>query len=620
MMDEPEKASGDDNAMDRGEESEEERDVEEGESEVANVMGFGGFGKKARTFDLQAIFEQTRRTAMERSRHVLAEREQEQEERRDLPVTSPTRVQPKQPRDSAQAKDRVDDGESDDDDGDDDDDDIDNENNRETIEDRIPASHEITLQHGNKTVFGLSLDPAGARIVTGGADCSVSFWDFAGMDSSLQPFRSVQPMENHQIRDLAYSPTGDVILVVSGSAQAKVVDRDGFPVMECMKGDQYLSDMTNTKGHTAMLNAGCWNPKAKEQFLTCSNDGTLRLWDVNRPGRCLSVYKGRSSQGRRAAPTACVFERSAAMFASACMDGSIQLWDPRIKVHPKLLCRSAHLPGGHTTSLCFSYDGNCLASRGGDDTLKTWDVRSFGQPVAVTSDLPNLYHSTDVCFSPDDKLLLTGTSAKRGGEVDGRLLFLDRQTLSVAYTIDTAVGVASCLWHPKVNQLLAGTTTGQVRLFYSPELSQRGAKLCVVKPTRRAKVDQGVTQDYIITPHALPLFREPRQKSTHKQLEKARLDPVRSRKPEPPVAGHGRGGRVGMHGGTLASYIVKNIALDKSDDSNAREAILRHASDAKANPYWVAPAYKHTQPNPIFAEEEEEEEESDEPQWKRQKV
>lgn len=28
-------------------------------------------GKKARTFDLEAIFEQTRRTAIERSQHVL---------------------------------------------------------------------------------------------------------------------------------------------------------------------------------------------------------------------------------------------------------------------------------------------------------------------------------------------------------------------------------------------------------------------------------------------------------------------------------------------------------------------------------------------------------------------
>lgn len=52
---------------------------------------------------------------------------------------------------------------------------------------------------------------------------------------------------SHQIKSLQYSVTGDVILVVSGNAQAKVLDRDGFNVMECIKGDQYIVDMANTK-------------------------------------------------------------------------------------------------------------------------------------------------------------------------------------------------------------------------------------------------------------------------------------------------------------------------------------------------------------------------------------
>jgi len=29
------------------------------------------------------------------------------------------------------------------------------------------------------------------------------------------------------------------------------------------------------QGHTAMLNAGCWHPKNKEEFMTCSNDGYI---------------------------------------------------------------------------------------------------------------------------------------------------------------------------------------------------------------------------------------------------------------------------------------------------------------------------------------------------------
>ena len=44
----------------------------------------------------------------------------------------------------------------------------------------------------------------------------------------------------------------------------------------------------------------------------------------------------------------------------------------------------------------------------------------------------------------------------------------------------------------------------------------------------------------VITPHALPMFREPRARSTHKQAEKARKDPVKSRRPDLPQGKSGQ--------------------------------------------------------------------------------
>ena len=40
------------------------------------------------------------------------------------------------------------------------------------------------------------------------------------------------------------------------------------------------------------------------------------------------------------------------------------------------------------------------------------------------------------------------------------------------------------------------------------------------------------------------------------------------------------------------------------DGQDPREAILRHASEAASNPYWVSPAYNQTQPKPIFQKPE----------------
>ena len=83
--------------------------------------------------------------------------------------------------------------------------------------------------------------------------------------------------------------------------QAKVLDRDGHEKMECPKGWPYITNMASTnvrdvffilfsvvsrfdqlvisfqlfslQGHIAMVNCGCWHPRVRENFLTCSNDG-----------------------------------------------------------------------------------------------------------------------------------------------------------------------------------------------------------------------------------------------------------------------------------------------------------------------------------------------------------
>ena len=48
------------------------------------------------------------------------------------------------------------------------------------------------------------------------------------------------------IRSLEYSNSGDCILIATGNAQARVVDRDGTEIFTCLKGDQYLFDLAKT--------------------------------------------------------------------------------------------------------------------------------------------------------------------------------------------------------------------------------------------------------------------------------------------------------------------------------------------------------------------------------------
>lgn len=107
----------------------------------------------------------------------------------------------------------------------------------------IPIESQVSLNHGIKAVTALSIDPPGVRLASGSVDYEVRLWDFAGMDQTLKSFRTLSPCGNHPIKCLKYSPTGDRLLVISGMSQAKVLDRDGHELWECIKGDQYISDM-----------------------------------------------------------------------------------------------------------------------------------------------------------------------------------------------------------------------------------------------------------------------------------------------------------------------------------------------------------------------------------------
>ena len=47
---------------------------------------------------------------------------------------------------------------------------------------------------------------------------------------------------------------------------------------------------------------------------------------------------------------------------------------------------------------------------------------------------------------------------------------------------------------------------------------------------------------------------------------------------------------------------METMIKDSSRNEDPREALLKHAEEAAANPLWVAPAYKKTQPNPNLAD------------------
>lgn len=150
-------------------------------------------------------------------------------------------------------------------------------------------------------------------------------------------------------------------------------------------------------------------------------------------------------------------------------------------VNPAKIMRTAHQLGSDTSCLRYSYDGKLLASRGGDDTLKTWDLRNLNSPVAAVHDLFNLYPMTSCVLSPGDQLIVTGISLNSEDKI-GKLLFFDRETLNKLYSVDISESsVIGLAWHPKLNQIAVGCANGDINVLYDQHKSQRGAKISNTK-------------------------------------------------------------------------------------------------------------------------------------------
>ncbi|ONH93109.1 hypothetical protein PRUPE_8G213600 [Prunus persica] len=480
---------------------------------------------------------------------------------------------------------------------------------------RIPLSNEIVLKGHTKVVSALAVDHTGSRVVSGSYDYSVRMYDFQGMNSKLQSFRQLEPSEGHQVRTISWSPTADRFLCVTGSAQAKIYDRDGLTLGEFVKGDMYIRDLKNTKGHISGLTCGEWHPRTKDTILTSSEDGSLRIWDVNDFKTQKQVIKPKLARPGRIPVTTCAWDRDGKRIAGGIGDGSIQIWNlkPGWGSRPDIHVQNSH--SDDITALKFSMDGRILLSRSLDGSLKVWDLRQMKDPLKVFDDLPNNYAQTNIAFSPDEQLFLTGTSVERESTTGGLLCFFDRAKLQLVSKvgISPTCSVVQCAWHPKLNQIFATAgdkSQGGTHVLYDPTLSEKGALVCVARAPRKKSIDDFEAKPVIHNPHALPLFRD--QPSRKREREKTLKDPLKSHKPELPMTGPGFGGRVGASKGSLLTqYLMKQGGMIKETwmEEDPREAILKFADVAAKDPKYIAPAYAQTQPETVFAKSDSEDEE-----------
>jgi len=485
-------------------------------------------------------------------------------------------------------------------------------------EEKFPVSHELVLKTHERAVTSVSVDPAGSRLLSGSLDCTLKLHDFSAMTpTTLRAFRSVDPWEtkksaassdSHPIQLAKFSLSGSVILCITAHPQAKIISRDGDVLTEFIKGDMYLRDMNNTKGHVGEIATGTWHPTDPSLCVTAGADSTLRIWDINnkRSQRDVIAFKSKApGTAGRTRMTAVAWGAPAQggnpVLVAAALDGSLVMYSGNGPFHrPAAEIKEAHKANTWTGGIDISSDGRMVVTRGGDGLIKLWDTRKFKEPLIKVehTSTSDRFPMSNIKYSPNSTSIITGS-------VSGHLHILNPGNLRPELVTPITPGSPLIVvdWHPKLNQIITGSANAETHVLYSPSLSSRGAVEVMSRAPKKRHIDDdpsrttdqtmGLSADAIITPGSGMNKRSggPGSGKTKdpRRPQVQQITPFMRSQPN-------------------EQHISDNIPLSRMLHEDPREALLRYADIAKKDPMFTG-AWKETQPETQYADLSDEEKE-----------
>ncbi|KAG1721084.1 WD40-repeat-containing domain protein [Suillus lakei] len=202
------------------------------------------------------------------------------------------------------------------------------------------------------------------------------------------------------------------------------------------------------RGHTSLVRGVAQLP-GRQHMVTCSNDGSLRLWDLESGGQIGEDWR---DEGNKSGIITMALSPNGKTIASGSSDGTVRLRD--VETGKVVVKWKEHTDT--VTSVCWSPDGEQVVSGGWDGTIRVWDVKS-GEPVLGLNPIKTGHENLwAVSYSPKATMIATGG--------DGGIKIWDAKTPKLLSTIGDAQ-VCSLTWTSDENKLIAGTGLDLIRIF-----------------------------------------------------------------------------------------------------------------------------------------------------------
>jgi len=217
-----------------------------------------------------------------------------------------------------------------------------------------------------------------------------------------------------------------------------------------MKKTPKLTPRKTMRGHTNFV-FGVAHLPGGQHIITCSGDGSLRLWDLE---SCAQIGDEWRDEGDEAAIVTMALSPNSKTLASGSNDGTVRVWD--IETRKVIAKWEVHTM---TMMVCWSPDGERVASGSDDGMVWVWDIES-GEPVKGLNPIKTGSQQVyALSYSPEATMIATG-----GSELDGIEIW-DVKTGKLLSTIKVDWDVWSLTWTSDEETLIAGMENGLIRIF-----------------------------------------------------------------------------------------------------------------------------------------------------------
>jgi WD40 repeat protein len=186
------------------------------------------------------------------------------------------------------------------------------------------------------------------------------------------------------------------------------------------------------------------------RIITCSLDGSLRVWDLESGTQIDKHWK--DEEEKRSAVNSIALSPNGKTVVSGSDDGKVRLWD--VETGKVIQRWTGHTQG--VTSVCWSAGGNRVVSGSNDGTARVWNAKAGERILKIKTRHKYVY---TVKYSPNDTQIATG------GYVGGVKIW-DVKTGELIATLkhDKYNTVLSLAWTPDGKKLITASK-GPIKIF-----------------------------------------------------------------------------------------------------------------------------------------------------------